>query len=67
MRAWTRWLTLIAGLALAFVIVSSVVLAVRENSWGPVADGAWIPAVIVASCWPGAYRRCRPRRGRPAG
>ena len=67
MRVRTRWLPLIAGLALAFVAVSSVVLAVRQNSWGPVADGGWIPAVIVAACWPGEYRRCRPRRGRQAG
>jgi len=67
MRAWTRWLPLIAGLALGFVAVSSVVLAVRQNSWGPVADGAWIPAVIVAACWPGTDRRCLPRRHRQAG
>ncbi len=67
MRAWTRWLPLIAGLALAFVAVSSAVLAVRQHSWGPVAEGLWIPAVAVAACGPGAYRRCLPRRGRRAG
>ena len=67
MRAWTRWLPLTTGLALAFVAVSSAVLAVRQHSWGPVAEGLWIPAVVVAACWPGAYRRCLPRRGRQAG
>jgi hypothetical protein len=67
MRVRTRWLPLIAGLALAFVAVSSVALAVRQHSWGPVAEGLWIPAVAVAACWPGAYRPCLPRRGRQAG
>jgi hypothetical protein len=67
MRAWTRWLPLVAALALAFVAVSSVVLAVGQRSWGPVAEGLWIPAVVVAACWPGACRCCLPRRGRQAG
>lgn len=67
MRVRTRWLPLIAGLALAFVAVSSVALAVRQHSWELVAEGLWFPAVVVAACWPGAYRRCLPRRGRQAG
>ena len=67
MRPWTRGLYLIAGLAVAFVAVSSIVQAVRQGSWGPVVSVAWLPAVIVAT-WPGTYRRrCLPRRRNPAG
>lgn len=58
----TRWLYLIAGLAVAFIAVSSVVQAVRQGSWGPVISVGWLPAVVVAA-WPGTYRRCLPRRG----
>ena len=61
MRPWTRGLYLIAGLAVAFVAVSSVVQAVRQGSWGPVISVGWLPAVVVAT-WPGSYRRCLPRR-----
>jgi len=61
-----RWLYLIAGLAVAFVAVSSVVQAVRQGSWGPVISVGWLPAVVVAA-WPGAYRRCLPRRNGRAG
>jgi hypothetical protein len=61
-----RWLYLIAGLAAAFVAVSSVVQAVRQGSWGPVISVGWLPAVVVAA-WPGTYRRCLPRRNRQAG
>ena len=67
MRAWTRGLQVVAGLALVLVAVSSVVQAIRQDSWGPIAEGLWIPAVVVAACWPGTYRRCLPRRNRPAG
>ena len=67
MSLWTRWLPLIAGLAAVFVAVSSVVLAIGQHSWGPVTGGPWLPAVIVAARWPGAYRRCLPRHGRSAG
>ena len=61
-----RWLYLIAGLAVAFVAVSSIVQAVRQGSWGPVISVGWLPAVVVAA-WPGTYRRCLPRRNRRAG
>lgn len=61
-----RWLYLIAGLAAAFVAVSSVVQAVRQGSWGPVISVDWLPAVVVAA-WPGTYRRCLPRRNQQAG
>jgi hypothetical protein len=61
MRPWIRGLYLIAGLAIAFVAVSSVVAAVRQGSWGPVLSVAWLPAVVVAT-WPGSRRRCLPRR-----
>jgi len=67
MSLWTRWLPLIAGFAVVFVAVSSVVLAIGQRSWGPVTEGPWRPAVVVAACWPGAYRRCLPRHGRSAG
>jgi len=61
-----RWLYLIAGLAVTFVAVTSVVQAVRQGSWGPVISVGWLPAVVVAT-WPGTYRRCLPRRNRQAG
>ena len=67
MKPRTRRLEVIAGLVLVFVTVSSVVQAVRQGSWGPIAEGLWFPAVIVAACWPGRYRRCLPRRNRQAG
>jgi len=51
----------------AIVAVSSVVAAIRQGSWGPIADGLWIPAVVVATWRPDMYRRCLPRRNRQAG
>ena len=66
MRPWKRGLYLVAGLAVAFVAVSSIVQAVRQGSWGPVISVGWLPAVVVA-IWPGSYRRCLPRRRNPAG
>jgi hypothetical protein len=67
MRPRTRWLYLIAGLAAVFVAVSSIVPAVRQDSWAPIIAVGWIPAVVVAA-WPGTYRRRRlPRRRGPAG
>jgi roadblock/LC7 domain-containing protein len=66
MKSWARWLYLIAGLAAAFVAASSIVLAIRQNSWAPIITVGWIPAVIAAA-WPGTYHRCLPRRRGPAG
>jgi hypothetical protein len=62
MRLVNRWIGVIAGLAAIFVAGSAIALAVRQSSWAPIISVGWIPAVIVAS-WPGAYRRCLPRRG----
>jgi hypothetical protein len=53
-------------LAVAFVAVSSVVAAIRQGSWSPIIEVGWLPAVVVAT-WPGARRRCLPRRRHPAG
>jgi hypothetical protein len=66
MRSWTRWLYLIAGVAVAFVGVSSIVLAVRRGSWAPILSVGWFPAVVV-STRPGAYRRCLLRRAGRSG
>jgi hypothetical protein len=44
MRPWIRWLYVIAGVAAAFVAVSSIVQAVRQGSWTPVVSVAWLPA-----------------------
>ena len=60
MRGRTGWVYLIAALA-AFVAVSSIVTAIRQGSWGPIAAAGWIPAVMVATM-PGTSRRCLPRR-----
>ena len=65
MKQWPRWLTVTAGMALAFVAASAAVQAISQRSWGPVITVGWIPA-IVAATWPGSYGRCLPRRG-PAG
>jgi hypothetical protein len=66
MKSSARWLLyLVSGLVAAFVAVSCVVQAVRQRSWDPVVSVGWIPAVIIAS-WPGARRRCLPRRRNPA-
>jgi roadblock/LC7 domain-containing protein len=61
MRVRRRWLYLIAGLAAAFVAVSSIALAVRQDSWAPIVSVGWIPAVIAASAG-SRYRLCLPRR-----
>lgn len=66
MRSQMRWLPVIAGLALAFVVVSAVVRAIGQGSWGPVEEVAWIAAVVPA-CMPSTYRRCLPHRHRQAG
>ena len=62
MQSWTRWIYVIAGLAGLFVAISSIALAIRQGSWGPIISVAWLPAVVVA-VWPGTRRyRCWPRR-----
>ena len=58
MRPWTRWLYAIAGLAVVFVTVSSIVLAVRQGSWTPIIAVCWVPAVVVAA-WSGTRHRRR--------
>ena len=66
MKPWKRWLYLMAALAAVFVTVASVVQAIRQGSWAPLASVAWVPAVIAAA-WPGSGRRCLPGRRNPAG
>jgi hypothetical protein len=60
-------LALVSLAAIAvFVLVATVVEAVRQDSWGPIWMNAWVPAVLVASLYrPAAGRRCWPlSRGR---
>jgi len=66
MRPWKQWLSVVAGLAAAFIAVAAATQAIRQGSWTPVLAVGWLPAVIVAT-WPGAGRRCLPRRRTPAG
>jgi hypothetical protein len=66
MGSCTRWVRVIAGLAVAIVAVSATAQAVRQGSWGPIAEVGWLPAVIIAT-WPGTFGRCLPRRNRRAG
>ena len=61
MRPFQRWLYVISGLAAVFVAVAVAVQAIRQSSRTPVIVAGWLPAVIVAG-WPGAGRRCLPRR-----
>ena len=51
----------------AFVVVASLVQAVRDDSWAPIWSIGWLPAVLVASLWePASGRSCWPRlRGLP--
>jgi len=67
MKPWTRVMYVIAGIAVAFVAVSSVVQAIRQSSWTPIIEVGWLPAVVVATWWPGTRRRCWPRRQNSAG
>ena len=66
MRSWKRWLSVIAGLAAAFVAVAVATQAIRQHSWTPVIAVGWLPGVIAAT-WPGSRRRCLSRRRTPAG
>ena len=66
MRPWTRWLYAIVGLAVVFVAVSSIVLAVRQGSWAPIIAVCWVPAVVIAA-WSGTRRRGRLSRRGPDG
>jgi hypothetical protein len=44
-----------------FVLVATVVDAVRQDSWGPVWMNAWVPAVLLASLYqPAAGWKCWP-------
>jgi hypothetical protein len=57
MKPWVRWMYALAGVAVAVVVVSSAVQAVRQGSWGPIIGMGWLPAVAVAIWWPGNHRR----------
>jgi hypothetical protein len=61
MKPWERWVHVLAGAAVV-VVVSSLVAAVRQASREPLIAVAWLPAVVVATWWPGTRRRCAPRR-----
>jgi hypothetical protein len=67
MKPWVRGMYVITALAVLVVAVSSVVQAVRQGSWGPIVEVGWLPAVVVATWWPGRRRRCLPRRQGSAG
>ena len=68
MKPWLRWMYVLSGVAVAVVVVSSVVAAVRQGSWEPIIGIGWLPAVVVAIWWPAKYRgRCLPRRSGQAG
>jgi hypothetical protein len=67
MKPWARWMYVVTACAVAVVAVSSIVQAVRQGSWEPIIAVGWLPAVVVATWWPGSRRRCLPRRHREAG
>jgi hypothetical protein len=65
MRVSKAWVLTIAAVA-AVVVVSTIVSATRQGSWGPVESMAWFPAVLAAVAGSGnraCRRRTRPRRG----
>ena len=66
MRPLARWMYVITGLAVTVVAVSSIVQAVRQGSWAPLIAVGWLPAVVVATWWPGRHRPRLPwRQGSP--
>jgi intracellular septation protein A len=62
MRRSKVWFLAIAGAAAALVVVTTIVSAKQQGSWGPVESMAWFPAVLVAVAGSG-NRACRLRRG----
>lgn len=65
MRPWKRWLFLVSGLTAVVIAAAVAAQAIRQDSWSPVVEMGWLPAVIVASG--SGSRRCWPRRRTPAG
>jgi len=61
MNSRATWLYAAACLAFALVAVSAAVQSVRDGSWSPLISVSWLLGVIAAT-WPGAARRCLPRR-----
>ena len=62
MKPWARWMYVITACAVTVVAVSSIVQAIRQGSWEPIIAVGWLPAVVVATWWPGRRGRCLPRR-----
>jgi hypothetical protein len=67
---WSTWPRVVLAIALvliAFVVVATVVQAVREDSWGLILMIGWLPAVLVGLLYrqPGEPS-CRPRLRRLA-
>ena len=56
---WTRRITV---LVVALVAAASIAAAVRTASWAPIAETAWLPAVLV-SAYSRPARRCARRCG----
>jgi asparagine N-glycosylation enzyme membrane subunit Stt3 len=58
----------VAGLVLAtavFVVIATIVDAIRHDSWGPIWMTAWLPAVLVAGLGRSDAKGCLGRaRGR---
>ena len=56
--------TVLIGAVVVFVLVATIVEAVRQDSWGPVWTVGWLPAVLVASVYRrGQGKACGPRLG----
>ena len=51
----------------AFIMVATMVQAIRQDTWAPIWSIGWLPAVLVASLWaPASGKSCWPRlRGLP--
>lgn len=59
MKAWKKWLFVVAGLVAVLMTVSAAVQALRQGSWSPFISVGWLFAVIAATV-PSASRRCWP-------
>jgi hypothetical protein len=55
---------IVTALIFALVVGATLAQAVREDSWGPIWQAAWLPAVAVAVLYHPRFRCGRAARGR---
>jgi len=63
MRNWARWVYVMTGAGLTFVVAATIVYVVRHGNAGLDDAGAWIPAVAAITVSGSRYRGYRCGRG----